>query len=71
MKEIVAAWAEPCSGPGWANTPLWYLVRDVSGALRIECLQPDEQTREMLVLYGLCAAAHGALLEQVRRAVAR
>lgn len=68
---IVAAWCEPANGPGWTNIPLWYLVRDTDGKLHVECLQPDEMTRDMLVLYNVCAAAHRSLLMQVRNMVAR
>lgn len=66
---IVTAWCEPASGPGWSNTPLWYLVRDGDGKLRIECLQPNERSEEIAVLYNVCAAAQSSLVGYVRKHV--
>src|SRR5438552_91090 len=43
---IVTAYAESAAGPGWANSPIWVIVRRRDGNLRMECLQPDEQTRD-------------------------
>lgn len=55
--KVMVAWAEPARGPGWANQPIWVLVRSqLDGGLRIECVQPGEQSREMLLLYGVSAA---------------
>lgn len=51
MSRIVAAWAESASGPGWANAPVWVLVRERDGTLRLDCLQPSEQTHAMHLLY--------------------
>jgi len=66
-EEIVAAWAEFVSGPGWANSPVWVLVREPAGALRIECLQPEAQTEEILTLFRVSDAASRAMLNAVRR----
>lgn len=62
---IIAVVAEPASGPGWANTPLWVIVQDGNGQLRRECLQPDEQSDGIRVLYATAAAVHGALVREV------
>ena len=62
---IIAVVAEPASGPGWANTPLWIIVQDGNGQLRRECLQPDEQSDGLRVLYATAAAVHGALVREV------
>ena len=65
--DLVVAWAEACRGPGWSNTPIWVLLRDpATGALRVECLQPEEQTEIMLALQPLSAV----LSEQMTAAVA-
>jgi hypothetical protein len=67
---IVAVVAEPASGPGWANTPLWIIMQDESGKLRRECLQPDEQSDGIRVLYATAAAVHGSLVKEVEALVA-
>lgn len=65
---VLTAYAEPAAGPGWANAPLWLIIRDArDGSLRRECLQPDEQTSEMRTLYPVCAAAHLSMLAAVER----
>lgn len=59
---IVAVVAKPASGPGWSNTPLWIIVQDGNGDLRRECLQPDEQSEGIWLLYATAAAVHVALV---------
>ena len=58
---IVTAYAESAAGPGWANSPVWVIVRDGDGKLRQECLQPDEQSRDMALLYRMSAEIHGTM----------
>ena len=48
---IVTAWGEQIEGNGWINTPIRVIVREPSGKLRQECIQPDQQTREMRILF--------------------
>ena len=67
-ERIVTAYAERANGPGWANSPIWVIVRDRFGNLREECLQPDEQTAEMAVLYRVSEAAHSAMVSAVETA---
>ena len=55
------------AGPGWANSPIWIIEQDITGALFIECLQPEQQTEEMQTLFTTCAAAHAALTRAVKR----
>ncbi|VVE33885.1 hypothetical protein [Pandoraea commovens] len=55
---IVTAYAEPAHGPGWANSPVWLIVRDGNGNLRQECLQRSELSADMHTLYRVSAAAH-------------
>ncbi len=64
---IVTAYAERASGPGWANAPVWCVVRSgLDGTFRLECLQPVEFSSEIATLYNLSAAAHDAMTHAVR-----
>lgn len=66
-RNLVAAWAEDCSEPGWSNRVIWCLVFDTSaGTYRVGAIQPEEQTAEMLALFPVCAAATKTLTEEVR-----
>lgn len=65
-EHIVAAWASPAAGPGWANTPIKVLIqKNGTHDFRVEYIQPGEQTREMHCLY----RASAAVAEDMRRAV--
>ena len=70
-EHVVTAWAASAAGPGWANSPVWVLIRDMAdGSHRTECLQPDEQTDEIRLLYQFSALAHcqmTAAVERMRR----
>jgi hypothetical protein len=66
---IVAAWADPACGPGWSNRPIYVLVQDENTQVRLEALQPNEQTEELLTLYNISAEVHEAMAGAVRRAV--
>ena len=64
---IVTAYAESAAGPGWANQPVWVVVRSqLDGSVRIECLQPNEQSGEIQGLYAVSQAAHGSMTRAVR-----
>ena len=65
---IVTAYAEAASGPGWTNSPVWVIVRDINGKLRQECLQPDEQSDEIRLLYPLSSNLHGMMIKAVVKA---
>ena len=69
--KIVCAFAEPAAGPGWANSPLWYILRDGNGTLTMHCLQPDEQTAEIGLLYRTSAALHGTMVQAVENAIGK
>lgn len=63
---IVAAWAEKCSGPGWQNRVVWVLVRTANKAsLRIEAIQPQEQTRVLSALFDTSAALTREMLAEI------
>ena len=65
---IVTAWAEHATGPGWSNQLVWVLVRERTGGLREEAIQPEDQTTEMQTLFWVCEAATKALTAAVERA---
>lgn len=58
---LETAWASPAAGPGWANSPLKVLIGG-PGGWRVEYLQPDQQSRDIWMLYGISAAVNGAML---------
>lgn len=66
---VVAAYAESAAGPGWGNRPIWVLIRNggLDGSHRMECIQPADQTSEMVTLYTV--SAHSAMTGAVRKAV--
>lgn len=66
---IVAAYAEPASGPGWANSPLWLVVCSEDRGLRLECMQPDEQTAGIASIYRIGAEVHSEMTAAARLAV--
>ena len=70
-EQVVTVWAEGASGPGWTNRPVWILVRELGGKLRIDCLQPDRHTREIDTLYAISEAVHGKMRMAVRAVVGR
>jgi len=65
MSEIVAAWAERCSGPGWSNQVVWYLTRDSTGNLKIHDIQPEAMSDVMLHLFNTSAAVHQSMVHAV------
>jgi len=64
-RNIVVAWAENCSGPGWRNTLIWYIERLPDGKLEQNCLQPEEQTRDMLNIFSYSAMSASQLTNMV------
>jgi len=67
---VIAAWCEHAAGPGWANSPVFVVVKDRrDGTHRIECLQPEEQTFVMSVIFGICAQSHNILVSEVEKCV--
>lgn len=70
-ERIVTAFAEYVSGPGWSNQPIWVIVRGNDGALREECIQPDQQTADMHTLFSVSAAAHRSMYAAVVGALSK
>lgn len=69
-EKVVTAFAEYAAGPGWANRPIWVIVRGADQRLREECIQPEDQTAEMHALFRVSNAAHEAMTSAVESAVA-
>jgi hypothetical protein len=67
---IITAYAQ-LSAVGWANAPIWVIVANGNHKLREECIQPKDQTAEMITLYRLSAEAHGAMKRAVIRAISK
>lgn len=65
-EHIVTAYAESADGPGWANAPIWVIIRQEDGTLCWECIQPKDQTAEMVILYKVSQAAHQSMVAAVR-----
>ena len=68
---IVTAYAESAHGPGWSNTPVWVIVRNGDGVFRQECLQPEEQTADMRILFRVSESAHRCMTAAVQMDVKR
>lgn len=62
---IIAVVPEYCAGPGWSNTPVWVYIASPGGKFRIDCLQPEEQSRELHLLFrpgeAMCRALHSLI----------
>lgn len=68
---VVTAYAEPADGPGWSNRPLWIVIRDsATNRVRIEAIQPEDQTAEMRALYAISAHCHATLTHEARAWIA-
>jgi hypothetical protein len=65
-ERIVAVVPEYCAGPGWANAPTWvHIVNSQTKEWREECIQPEERTERLHVLFNLGAAMHQSLGDAV------
>lgn len=63
---IQTAWAQHCKGHGWVNDVIWVLVqRQGTNELRIECVQPEDQTEEMRVLAGISEVCSDSMAQTV------
>lgn len=69
--KVVAVGPEYASGPGWSNEPLFVIVQDRLGGLRMECIQPEERSLEMHTLFSICAAASSAMIRVVEASAKR
>lgn len=65
-EDIIAAVPKYCSGPGWGNTPIYVHIIDYStNKYRYECFQPEEQSPEMQLLFGICAISYSQMRDAV------
>lgn len=62
---IVTVYAEPSADR--SNAPIWVITRDGNQQLHQECIQPDEQTPEMMALYAVSAACHASMCRAVEK----
>ena len=69
LDRIITAWAEHSEGPGWRNSLVYVLIEGADGNLRIEGLQPNEQSYNMGILFNVSAVISKELTECVRRAI--
>jgi hypothetical protein len=67
-ESVVTAYAQPANGPGWANRPVWVVVRkNGTDDYRLECIQPDEHSVEMQCLYSIAALVQGQMTKAAER----
>lgn len=66
---ILTAFAERRAGPGWANSPVLVIIQDGNGQLRVEWIQPDSHTADIIALFDVSEAAHRAMTIAVRAAL--
>jgi len=65
---LVTAYPQYCAGPGWANTPVWLIIKNnESGKLREECIQPNEFSKDMHLLFNVALSAHNVFLNAVNK----
>ena len=64
---IVATRAENEAGPGWRNWPLWVYIQSRDGKIRCECLQPEEQPREVGILFNVAEAINSLMIRALMR----
>lgn len=65
---VLAARPDKASGPGWRNYPIWVYVQRNGGEIRAECLQPDERTDAMTVMFDTLYAAQREMIGEIERA---
>ncbi len=69
-ERVICAYAEKASGPGWSNRPVFVVIESkCTGGIRTECIQPDQQSEEMLTIYDFAAEAHEMMLRMAKRIV--
>ncbi|MEE4383750.1 MAG: hypothetical protein V2J02_17250 [Pseudomonadales bacterium] len=66
---VVTVYAQPASGPGWGNSPVWVVLRERDGTLRQECIQPEDQTAGMRHLYRIASEVHRQMVREARVAL--
>lgn len=62
---LVCAYPEYCKGAGWSNTIVWLIIQDNQGKLRQESLQPEEQSREVCLLFPVALSSYNLFKREV------
>lgn len=63
---VIAVVPEYCSGPGWSNKlVLVHIVNWFTNKHRVEYLQPEEQSSDMLKNFKVIQAAHELAINSV------
>lgn len=66
-EQVIAVVPEYGTGSGWSNQVLWvHIVDHAAGTLRSECIQPEDQTPEQLMLFRIGAVVCAELVESVK-----
>lgn len=65
-ERIVAVVPEYCAGPGWANRPIWVHIVNQANHYRMECIQPEQQSKEQQLLFRLAETAHRQMIDTVK-----
>ena len=65
---VLAVRPEFSIGPGWRNKPMWVYIQSTGGEIREECVQPNEQTENMLLLFDVAEAGQRELIAEIGRA---
>ena len=66
-EEIVAVIPETINGAGFRNSPIWVHIVDYTNkSYREVCIQPEEQTTEMRLLFPILEASHNAMLSYIK-----
>ncbi len=62
-RKILTAFANPCAGPGWSNSPIIVVTYGWGMTdVKTEFIQPDKQSDAMHVLFPIAAEVNRALV---------
>lgn len=65
-EHVIAAVPQYASGPGWSNALIWVYIEDkLTGKVRSEDIQPEDQTPGMFAAFRVCNAAHELMMHEV------
>jgi hypothetical protein len=69
-ESIIGIEPRVCAGPGWGNSPMCiHIVDKATGKYRLECLQPEDRTKEMAILFPILLSAYNSMLNEVNTIV--
>jgi hypothetical protein len=64
---VLYAYAKPCAGPGWCNTPIIVVVEDKEGVLKDRYIQPEEQTDVMRRIFNVSSELHSLMIDECKK----